>query len=110
MRTLFGVILLAGALFSQAPQPRTFTGQVTDSLCANGDHRSMRMGNTDAECTRNCILSHGAQYVLFDGKDVYILSDQKAGEQYPGQKIEVTGVLDAKAGTIQNMTRVRAVK
>ena len=110
MRPILGIVVLAGALFSQAPQSRTFTGQVTDGLCANADHRSMRMGSNDAECTRNCVLSHGAQYVLFDGKDVFILEDQKAGEQYAGQKISVTGVLDAKTGTIQKMTAVKAVK
>jgi hypothetical protein len=104
MRTILGLILLAGALFSQAPQPRTFTGQVTDSLCANADHRSMHMGDTDGDCTRNCVLSHGAQYVLFDGKDVYILADQKAAEQFAGMKIEATGVLDAKAGVLQART------
>jgi hypothetical protein len=61
----------------------------------------MRMGPTDAECTKACVVSHGAAYVLFDGKSAYVLSDQKTPEQYAAQKVRVTGTLDAKTRTIR---------
>lgn len=61
----------------------------------------MRMGPTDAECTTACIDVHGASYVLYDGKDVYMLSDQRMPEKFAGQKVKVTGTLDAKTKTIR---------
>lgn len=61
----------------------------------------MRMGANDAECTIACVMAHDASYVLFDGKDAYTLSDQKAPEKLAGKKVTVTGVLDAKTKTIQ---------
>lgn len=60
--------MLVGALVAQ-PGKNTFTGSITDSECATGDHSHMRMGPTDAECTKACVEIHGAQYVLWDGKD-----------------------------------------
>jgi hypothetical protein len=60
----------------------------------------MQMGPTDAECTVACVQAHGALYVLFDGKNVYTLSDQQAPEKFAGKKVTVTGSLDAKTRTI----------
>jgi len=59
------------------------------------------MGPTDAECTIACVSVHGASYVLYDGKDVYTLSDQRTPEKFAGKKVSVTGTLDAKTKTIQ---------
>ena len=98
-RFLFGLPLVACLL--AAPANRTFTGVVTDSMCPTGDHSHMRMGPTDAECTIACINIHGAQYVLWDGKDAYTLSDQKSPEKFAARKVTVTGTLDAKNKTIQ---------
>ena len=94
---VLGVVSLSGA---QAAQ--TFTGVITDDTCgATGGHASMRMGPTDAECTRLCVLYHSGSYVLQDGKDVYALSDQRSPEQFAGQKVSVVGTLDAKMKVIQ---------
>ena len=98
--TLLIVSLLALAALQAAPAKRTFTGTITDSMCAN-DHKSMRMGPTDAECTVACISEHGATYVLYDGKDVYALSDQRMPEKFAGQKVAVRGTRSVKARTIQ---------
>jgi uncharacterized protein DUF5818 len=78
----------------------TFTGTITDSGCANADHKAMNMGN-DAECTKACVKAHGAQYVLWDGKESYTLSDQKTPEQFAAKKVTVTGTLDANTKTIK---------
>ena len=61
----------------------------------------MKMGANDAECTIACIDAHGAQYVLYDGKASYTLSDQKTPQKFAGKKVTVTGTLDAKTKTIQ---------
>jgi len=94
-----GIALTAISL-SAAPAKQTFTGVITDDMCAKGDHSQMQMGPTDAECTRACVDIHGAQYVLYDGKTAYLLSDQKAPDKFAGQKVRVTGALDAKTKKI----------
>jgi hypothetical protein len=61
----------------------------------------MRMGPTDAECTIACINEHGAEYVLYDGKEAYTLSDQKTPEKFAAKKVTVVGTLDVKTKKIQ---------
>jgi Protein of unknown function (DUF5818) len=94
------VSLFAIASVSAAPDAQTFNGIISDDNCARGDHSRMRMGPTDAECAKACILLHGAAYVLFDGKEVYKLRDQKKPEPFAGQRVRVVGTLDAKTKTI----------
>ena len=96
--TLF---LLTVTALSAAPAKQTFSGTITDSVCDKADHSQMRMGPTDAECAKACISDHGALYVLYDGKDAYTLSDQRTSEKFAGQKVNVTGTLDAKTKAIQ---------
>ena len=94
-----GILVVTAA--SAAQDTKTFTGVITEDQCARDGHAAMRMGPTDAECARICILAHGAAYVLLNGKDVYALSDQKIPEAFAGQKVTVTGTLDAKTKTIR---------
>jgi hypothetical protein len=101
--------LLVIAALTAAPEKRTFSGVITDSMCAIGDHSKMQMGPTDAECTKACILEHGATYVLFDGNHAYDLSDQKAPEKFAGRRVTITGALDAKTMTIK-VDSIAAVK
>ena len=95
------VVILGLAAMSAGQRGRTFTGVITDSECSTADHAHMRMGPTDAECVTACISEHGAAYVLFDGKNVYALSDQKTPEKFAARKVTITGTLDAKGTTIQ---------
>ena len=95
------VSLLALAALSPAQSKQTFTGTITDSMCAKADHSQMQMGPTNAECTIACIDVHGALYVLYDGKSVYTLSDQRTPEKFAAQSVTVTGTLNAKTMTIQ---------
>jgi len=95
------VLLSLLATLSAAPASQTFTGTITDEMCALAGHASMRMGPTDADCTRACVMLHGASYVLLDGKNVYVLSDQKTPDRFAGQKVKVVGTLDQKTKTIR---------
>lgn len=108
MRPLL-VGVLAVSLLSSGQGKRAFTGNITDSMCPAGDHSRMRMGSTDGECTIACVEAHGALYVLYDGNEVYTLSDQQTPEKFAGQKVTVTGTLDAKTKTIQ-VESIRAAK
>ena len=96
---IFGFIVSATLAGAQGQQK--FTGTITDSMCAEGDHSRMRMGSTDAECTIACIDAHGALYVLYDGKDAYTLSDQQVPEKFAGKEVIVNGTLDSRTKTIQ---------
>ena len=99
MRPLI-VGLLALTTLSAAQGKRTFVGTITDDMCERADHSRMQMGPTDADCTRACVAQHGAAFVLFDGTNVYKLSDQKTPDKFAGQKVRVTGTVDAKTTTI----------
>ena len=96
---IFSLVVLSAVMLS-AQDRRRFTGVITDDVCANGDHSAMRMGPTDAECVKACIDSHGASYVLYDGQQVYFLSDQKAPEKFAGKKVVVMGTVDPAKKTI----------
>ena len=103
----FGV-LLAGVTASaprlaaqeKTGEKQTFTGTITDDMCVNANHSAMRMGSNDEECAKACVDAHGANWVLFDGKAAYILSDQKTAATLAAKKVRVTGTLDPKTKRI----------
>jgi hypothetical protein len=97
-RPILVILALAGLSAVQGKQ--TFTGVITDSVCSTADHSQMQMAPTAAECVTACISEHGATYVLYDGKNIYELSDQKTPEKFAAQKVRITGTLDAKGKTI----------
>jgi hypothetical protein len=99
MKYVFALFLLVAQ--SSAPAKQTFTGIITDDMCAKADHSGMRMGPNDAECTKACVALHNAAYVVYDSKNTYVLSDQKLPEKFAGRKVTVTGALDAKTKTIR---------
>jgi hypothetical protein len=100
MRPLALVLLLIAAT-AAGQSSQTFSGAITDSVCADANHSRMRMGETDAECATACVEAHDAMFVLYDGKVAFELSDQKAAAPYAGKKVTVSGTLDAKSNTIR---------
>jgi hypothetical protein len=100
MRYLLLTTLVCVTL-AAAAGTQTFTGTISDAMCATAGHAAMRMGPTDAECAKACAQEHDADYVLVAGKTVYSLSDQKTPERFAGKKVKVVGTLDAKAKKIQ---------
>jgi len=46
---------------------------------------------------------------LYDGENVYVLSDQKTPAEYADQKVKVTGKLDESSKTIQ-VEKIEPVK
>src|SRR4051794_7509604 len=101
---LFTTILLSGSYaFSddKSAAPGTFTGQISDSICAvEGSHRdsmsmSKDMGKTAASCATVCVDRMNAKFVLYDPahKKVYRLSDQAQARKFAGKDVKVTGTL-----------------
>jgi hypothetical protein len=93
--TKAALFLLAGTLAASAA---TYTGVITDAMCGK-DHSMMKV-TPDAKCVVECVRA-GSKYALYDGKNVYTLSDQKTPEKFAAKKVTVTGTLDAKSGTLK---------
>lgn len=85
-------LFIAGTLVAAAAS-QTFTGVITDSMCGK-DHAMMKV-TPDSKCVRECV-KQGSKYALFDGRNSYVLSDQKTPEQFAGQKVKITGTLSEK--------------
>ncbi len=78
-----------GALVAGAAS-QTFTGVITDTMCG-GDHAARKIA-PDPKCVVECVKhDKNTKYALFDGKNVYVLSDQKTPEQFAGKKVKITG-------------------
>lgn len=85
--------LFAGALIAGAANQQTFNGVITDSMCGK-DHTMMKV-TPDSKCVLECVKG-GSKYALFDGKNTYVLSDQKTPEQFAGQRVRIAGTLYEK--------------
>jgi hypothetical protein len=85
-------LLFAGALLAGAA---TFNGVITDTMCGKS-HAAMGV-NPDSKCVLECVKNDkSVKFALYDGKEVYVLSDQKTPEQFAGQKVTVNGTLNEK--------------
>jgi hypothetical protein len=72
----------------------SWTGYVTDSLCAKGDVSKMK--NTD--CATMCVKDHGAKWVLYSMKDkkAFTLEPTDKVESHAGQYVTIKGTLDGE--------------
>ena len=95
MRILFTGVLSAALLAAAGNPTQTFTGVITDTMCG-ADHKPMKV-SPESKCVKDCVrMDKKVKYALFDGKNVYTLSDQQTPEMYAAQKVKVTGVLYEK--------------
>lgn len=101
MTRVLSSLFLAATLSAAPPPSQTFTGTISDEMCAKSGHAAMRMGPTDAECAVACVDIHGTAYVLVAGTTIYTLSDQKTPEKFAAQRVTVVGTLDEKTRTIR---------
>jgi len=91
LKLIFIILALAATLVA-ADSKQTFTGVITDTLC--GAKHNMH-GHSDADCVKMCTKGSG-QFALFDGQNVFKLSDQKVPANFAAQRVKVTGTLDEK--------------
>lgn len=93
-------MFVGGAVAAQQAKSRSFTGEIMDSNCAKSGAHNPAMGGAK-ECTLACVKG-GGKFVLYNTttKTVYQLDDQKKPEEFAGEKVKVTGTLDAKTKTI----------
>ena len=104
---MVGLLTLAGGLSAQKASSfsvrnnETFTGEITDSICAEGHH--IEVIKSETTCILTCVRFTGAEFVLYNSeiKRIYKLDDQQQPEAFAGQKVIVTGRYDEKARAIQ---------
>jgi hypothetical protein len=101
MKKLALILAISGLTMLAAPKTQTFTGVITDTMCG-ADHKAMHV-SPESKCVRECIKMDPAKwkYALYDGKNVYTLSDQKAPEAFAAEKVTITGTLDSNSKVIQ---------
>ncbi len=99
-RTLLSLALGGSLALMAANKPATFTGVITDTMCGR-DHKAMNV-SPDAKCVRECVRhDKNNKYALLTESGLYVLSDQKAPEQFAAKKVKVTGTLYEKTGIIK---------
>src|SRR5580698_3367683 len=99
-----GILAVASAAYGQST--RVFRGEVSDSQCALNIHsltrshqemlKSKSMGGTANTCSVYCIEHLGGYLVLSSGNDVFRLDRADLVHGFEGQKVKISGVLDAK--------------
>lgn len=99
MKIGIAILMFAGATLG-AGASQTFTGVITDTMCKS-NHAMMHV-TPESKCVRDCVRAdpNTYKYALYDGKNVYVLSDQQTPENFAAQKVTVRGTLDEKANTI----------
>ena len=86
------------AALAIAAEADTFTGVITDTMC--GAKHDMMKDHPADQCIRMCTKGRYS-YALFDGTNVFKLSDQKTPAKFAAQNVKVTGTLDQKNNTIK---------
>lgn len=84
---------------------QTVVGVVTDTLC--GSHHSSTANASASACARSCVRISGGKYALYDGTNVYVLSDQRVAERFAAQRVNISGTLD-RATRILSVKSIRA--
>jgi hypothetical protein len=85
---VLGMTMLAGGTRAD---DKSWTGYLTDSMCAAKGGASVK----DGECAKRCV-GRGDKYVLFipDNKKAYALEPQAKLEEHAGHYVTVKGTLD----------------
>jgi hypothetical protein len=76
----------------------TFNGVITDTMC--GAKHTMMKDQPDDKCVKMCVKG-SSEYALFDGQNVFRLTDQTKPAKFAAQKVKVTGTLNEKTKTIK---------
>jgi hypothetical protein len=103
---LLGLMTLAAGLSAQkisrisTGTSELFTGEITDSLCADGHH--VDVFKRQKNCVLTCVRFEGAEFVLYTSGTMheYKLDDQQLPAAYAGQEVIVTGTFDKSTNAI----------
>ncbi|MGC9969561.1 MAG: DUF5818 domain-containing protein [Bryobacteraceae bacterium] len=94
------LLFMTGALLLATAEKGTFTGVITDTMCG-ANHKPMNV-SPDSKCVLECVKhDKSVKFALYDGKNVYTLSDQQTPEKYAGQRVKISGTLYEKTKILQ---------
>jgi hypothetical protein len=104
--TMVGLLTVAAGLSAQKSSSvsvrnnEIFTGEITDSLCADGHH--VDVIKNEKNCVLTCVRFEGAEFVLYNPgtKHGYKLDDQQLPTAFAGQEVIVTGKYDKATNAI----------
>jgi hypothetical protein len=110
------LVMVAGGRFAgQSQRDQTFTGLITDSMCAqshaaNIEHARGNSGKTmtEKECTVGCVARRGQKYVFVARGKVYQIANQTfaALATYAAENVTLTGRLAGDTLTVSNIAPV----
>ena len=108
------LVVAVGGVFAAAQDRRdqTFTGLITDSMCAqshqaNIEHARGNSGKTmtEKECTVGCVTRRGQKYVLVSNGKVYQIANQAyaALATFAAETVKLTGTLAGDTITVSSI-------
>jgi hypothetical protein len=101
-------VLFSAAVLAAAADQQTFVGVITDTMCG-ANHKPMNV-SPESKCVKDCIrMDKKVKYALYDGKNVYALSDQQSPEAFAAQRVKITGKLFEKTKILQ-VEKIEAAK
>ena len=94
------VAILALTIASSTAFAQTFTGVVSDEMCAKNPAKAASAGHAD--CAKKCI-GMGSPAVLVVGDKVYKISNPDKLTAFAGKKVTVDGTLAADTITVSSV-------
>ena len=108
LQSLGCLTLLVGLTSLASAADKTWTGQVSDSMCG-ASHAKMIAGHTGAkltetDCTLACVKA-GAKYVFVSGGKVYDISNQDDADlmKHAGHTVRLTGEMSGNSITVSKI-------
>jgi hypothetical protein len=99
---LLVIVLIAGTMGMAfaAGTPGTWTGTVTDKMCA-----TKGVSLHDADCAKKCVAA-GDKYALYNTADkkVYVLMPQDKVAAHAGHDVIIKGTVDGDTITVTSVT------
>jgi hypothetical protein len=107
LRTLCCLGLLAGFASFASASDKTWTGQISDSMCGASHQKmtSAHAGMTDRDCALACVKGGGKFVFVSDGK-VYNIANQELAllPVHAGHTVQLTGDMKGDTITVSNIT------
>ena len=101
---LIAILLLANACSTAQPNSKEqiLHGWLSDEQCARGRASSGVYTGTNPTCAKECVTA-GKKIVFIDpdAKRVLLISNQAVAKNNVGDQVEIVGVLDSQAKSIQ---------
>ena len=107
LRSLCCLGLLVGLASFASAASKTWTGQISDSLCgaSHAKMTSAHAGMTDRDCALACV-KRGAKYVFVSDGKVYNIANQELAvlQTHAGHTVQLTGDMKGDIITVSNIT------